>query len=118
MKVTIWIGAAALAALFAAGCDSDRALGTEKNHDTPVGPMPPAAPYQDPALNPYKGVDITPPAMEPKAEREKPSQAKELPEGKTQEPFDNSNAKLQVIEVQNGEDLASIPDLNEPIWAP
>ncbi len=141
MKASLWIGAAALAALFAAGCDDDRALGTEKNQDTPVAPPPPA-PYQDPALNPYKGVDIAPPAMnevsgsnkakettdadknkemppldQPK-EMSAPGMTKQLVPNDGSSAVDSSNAQLQVVEVENGEDLASIPDLTEPIWAP
>jgi hypothetical protein len=121
MKATLWIGAAALAALFAAGCEDDRALGTERSQDTPLTP-PPAAPYQDPQLNPYKGVDVQPPSMNESSSKAKAApeadKANELTPNDGSNAVDGSNAKMRVVEVQNGEDLSSIPDLNEPIWAP
>jgi hypothetical protein len=108
MKTTMLLAVAAAASMFAAGCQ-DQALGTERSRELPQAP----APIDFPQENAPPGDDMT---AQPETAR-MPSETPN-PEERRAWDHDPTGARAaHVPEVINGEDLAAIPDLNEPIWS-
>jgi hypothetical protein len=97
------LGALAIASVLVAGCQDDRALGAERNGITP-SEMPPA--------NDHRPLDE--PSVPGTSDPMGTTQSPRTPTGWLQE---GTPATDPTPEAMNGEDLASIPELHEPIWA-
>jgi hypothetical protein len=107
MKTTVLLAAAALASLLA-GCEDDQALGTERSRQVPEAPAPIDFPPDRPRdTEGTPSAETVEPAMpsESASERTRAADREVVP------------APVAPPAVMNGEDLAQIPDLTEPIWA-
>jgi hypothetical protein len=110
MKTTMLLAAAAMASMFAAGCQDDQALGTERSRELPEAP----APIEFPGLPPANAEG------QATADTSTPRMPSETPNLEARRAWDNDPTGARaagVPEVMNGEDLDAIPDLNEPIWS-
>jgi hypothetical protein len=117
MKTTTLLCAVALGSLFVAGCEDNRALGTERTAPERAAPGPndyPAAnrPFD---TEPHSHMQSTP-ATKDMTPDEQPSETST----RTSQPSPNQDqtagANPRSTAVMNGEDLATIPDLHGPIW--
>jgi len=136
MKSTLWLGAAAFAAMFAAGCQDNQALGTERNRTQPDVPAPnnqtvPNGSPQvqgtpidraDPMAQPGQGVDARlngdrGAAANPSRDEPTANGARSLDSASGSNPVDSSSARMDNgREVINGEDLSNVPDQVGPLW--
>jgi hypothetical protein len=110
MKTTLLLAAAAIASMSATGCQDDQALGTERSRELPEAPAP---------------IDMPPERSDttqsvPTADTSAPRMPSETPDPQARRAWDRDytgSRAASLPQVMNGEDLDSIPDLNEPIWA-